>query len=263
MESYFLLVCWFVGSHAQANSHIENQIVLQCLTDICEPEKEISEFLYQKKIFTFGDVWIVVQHKGQEIYRESLKKFIHQYWIKNEGNGAASARKVNFPSGDLSDVVSPADAALNCQYDMDYSCQDWQSSPYYGDYIIELDSYIRSVEIRFVVSQQYIDANNAAKNKMVAAALTVPIGRLGNFLLRYAEIYVPSFVAEAMIFTSLGTLISLPPSLEVGDMLVFRDGEVTVIKPGAHQLVIITRQMGIAVLELAVEVGHKTTMVPP
>ncbi|KOO57756.1 hypothetical protein WH43_13090 [Rheinheimera sp. KL1] len=81
------------------------------------------------------------------------------------------------------------------------------------------------------MSQQYIDANNAAKNKMVAAALTVPIGRLGNFLLRYAEIYVPSFVAEAMIFTSLGTLISLPPSLEVGDMLVFRDGEVTVIKP--------------------------------
>ena|GEM_PF-5190195 len=224
----FTFICGF------AYSKDNQKIFLECTNNPCIPEKVISEFLYTKKVFSKGDVTVIVKQNNQETFRESLKKYITNYWIPHEGYGMYKSKYSVIGTAVKSSnrwSIAAFDSSLNCEFDNDYNCSDWASSPYFGDYVLELDNYLRSIELRFTATREFVQGNESARAIMVSMLTSVPAARIGSYALRYSDTIIPrSLLAESLIYTSIGQFFSLKSNLEPGDILVFKNGKLTIIK---------------------------------
>ena len=209
-----------------------NQIVLECLTD-CDPIVTISNFLKTEHVFSNQSVPIIVKDNGVNIFETTYVDYLDYYWIPNNGYPVLKNTSL-LKNITLNDDFASIDNALDCRYDPDYSCDDWKNSPLFGDMVAEISSIINTSEIRIEVNQRWIDGNNTARRKIIAYATAIPIGRIAAFLSTFTQITIQELIIESMVATEINDLLTgtnwYRIDLKSGDVLVFKSGELTIIR---------------------------------
>jgi len=231
MKLFVLIIILFATNFmAMASDKLE----LVCDSEPCIPEHVISRHLYDNNLASFGNIEVVVSKNSNTVFREGLRRFILSYWLPHEGYGQFDpTRKLR--DADNSPQI-PIDSALDCRFDNDHPCEDWRASPYWGDYVIEIDNYLRSTTLTFVVTQQYAAANDAAANLLIELALTYPIFKAADKIEKLLDIFnlgnfQRAFVADLLADSIAGTFFRASGILKEGDVVVVLHGNITVIKP--------------------------------
>jgi hypothetical protein len=127
------------------------------------------------------------------------------------------------------------DGSLDCEYDMDFTCEEWRQHTYTR----ELMDYLANMPPQgFVMTQQFIDGNKNASDiiaALVGTALGKPTQKLGYFILKLGKDRVKEAYAQsaATFITGLASAKVLDFSdARAGDILIFDGkGNITIVRP--------------------------------
>lgn len=216
---------------------LTSDIKLEC-HQICDVDQVINAFIsMNSQPFESANQMFKVYKNGELIYQITVSDHMD----------SISAPHIGFI--DLPGTV-PApgtnDAALDCRFDTDYSCEDWAATAYAFDLL----NYVRNVRIEFVITQDFIDSlkntTNAAANVSVFALIlmdispTRPVGTISRHLLRKAlEKELARRLGLGIEFLAGWALVDLidaiiSPNIQVGDIMVIQDGDSRVYRDGVQ-----------------------------
>jgi hypothetical protein len=175
-----------------------------------------------------------ITYKGENLDYITLRGFIREYKPTStpfSKDGAFEPNKLPTVIADMlnpegkikkvKDSYSTFDAPLECEYDPDYSCQQWVNS---GDII----GHLNNMSIEFTVTQDYIDAHNSARRIILTVATSVHIGKLAKKIAAALKVYISPYKVEAISGVILNEMLTnskwYEHDLEVGDTIVRRGG---------------------------------------
>ncbi|MCL1122977.1 hypothetical protein [Shewanella surugensis] len=203
------------------------EITLECTTEVCSIDLEITKFLIFTSYLKNQDVMFYLQSDAAIIDSKLLSTFISE-------NFPIEASKDNLKDNDeLNDSVNSF---------LKQSTRKTRLSKY-ARAMYELKSYVNNManvndfpEMEIVVTQGLIDSNNRAKQLVTGALLAIPTGRIASLMATLGKGLTEKFLLESMTAMYLADLISnnlKSDTLEVGDIMVISKGKMKIVKKGS------------------------------
>ena len=157
--------------------------MLECQgQNFCDPIITISNFLKTGHVFSSKDVLITVEEQGSVVFETTFEDYLNNYWLPYDGYPEQPSQ-VNSHADTalhLGDNNSPMDGALHCNYDPDYTCDDWREDPLWGDFLTDIMFRIDNNPVTIEVTQEWIDSENEFRASIITAALYFPIDKISS-----------------------------------------------------------------------------------
>lgn len=199
-----------------SSNALASDINLICSKEPCELEREIQSFFL----------------KGGSISQD-----IENVNLINQGVVVDSVF-----AGDLSHYnsinlggVTVQDTPLNCDYDRDFTCDEWGSNKRVAaiqDYLHNLNS------LALIVDQDLINRKVAIKDWFVGVVTAIPVGRIASMIAQLGKTSASRILAESVAASTLTSFVNSTfdgQSLEEGDVIVIDpNGKAYLIKKDAY-----------------------------
>ena len=199
-----------------SSNALASDINLICSKEPCELEREIQSFFL----------------KGGSISQD-----IENVNLINQGVVVDSVY-----AGDLSHYnsiniggVTVQDTPLNCDYDRDFTCDEWGSNKRVAaiqDYLHNLNS------LALIVDQDLINRKVTIKNWFVNVVTAIPVGRIASMIAQIGKTSASKIIAESIAAGTLATYVSSTfdgQSLEEGDVIIIDpNGKAYLVKKDAY-----------------------------
>ena len=222
---YFLLFTFYFLTSFQSygGSYRVDQntsIPLTCVDSICDIDTELKIYLEStdnppssEQLFFLFDQGVVVDSR---VFSEYLANI-------NHGNlfSATDVPTTNYYDG-----------GINCQYDRDYSCQDWDKY----DYTKQLREFLSSQKYSFIVTQRFLDLKariDWIERYLIDVALALPAGRLAKLAGYLSPEQIRRVMLETFAGVGIGRVIAAKldeaqtwqtwgKRIELGDKIVYQ-----------------------------------------
>ena len=123
-----------------------------------------------------------------------------------------------------------ADQPLDCQWDADYTCDQWLEDGMYSEYLADVRSTIRNSEHTIHVTQELIHSLNESGAKLTTMAFNMAGGgAIIATITRYGvQKGLQASVVDALLQTIMGEVLSKisETSLQVGEKFVIKGGQI-------------------------------------
>ncbi|MBA6296247.1 hypothetical protein [Colwellia sp. MB02u-9] len=236
-DTFFGLFFSLLAIPVLANSSeysLENNVITISCPEVCNTKKEIMKYLGFYNSLPSKKQRFRITYKGENLDYITLRGFIREYKPTStpfSKDGAFEPNKLPTVIADMlnpegkikkvKDSYSTFDAPLECEYDPDYSCQQWVNS---GDII----DHLNNMSIEFTVTQEYIDAQNTARRLIITAATSLHVGAIARKIAAKLSVYISAGLTESIAATLLNEMLTnttwYQVDLEVGDTIVRRGG---------------------------------------
>ena len=201
-----------------SSNALASDINLICSKEPCELEREIQSFFL----------------KGGSISQD-----IENVNLINQGVVVDSVF-----AGDLSHYnsiniggVTVQDTPLNCDYDRDFTCDEWGSNKRVAaiqDYLHNLNS------LALIVDQDLINRKVAIKDWFVNVVTAIPVGRIASMIAQIGKTAGMKMLKESLAAGSLATFVTSTfdgQSLEEGDVIIIDpNGKAYLVKKDAYTI---------------------------
>ena len=211
MKYSLLFMCLFSTFNLSANeSEIQEKRVAVYCPESCDIDKSIDNFIKDVGGLS-GEVMIDVLSNNQVVYTTTVAS--HQGLIKNP----------------LSEPISVLDASLKCEWDRDFSCNDWESDELWGNYAMGVRGELKNIVLEFPVSQSYAATLNRVNNWIFNAMTFSPTGAVAAYIAKFGT----TALWRVIIASSVGaTMIDQLNQLNrerfnKGDVILVTDGDFT------------------------------------
>ncbi|MEW6989521.1 hypothetical protein AADZ91_02430 [Colwelliaceae bacterium 6441] len=186
--------------------------------DLCDTKTTINSYLkYSDNINISNDQVFNLFYQDSIFDSLSFSEFNYRYQnLIQVGNNS-----FDFLVGDVEPMY---DQGIDCRADPFYTCEQWFKS--------EFLRQIYDVEVSFIVSQEFLDANEKKRAIALTTLTAVPFARATHVLLIAAKTLIPESVIVSLSAGAFAILINeinkkLAPNLKAGDKLSFKGGNVT------------------------------------
>jgi hypothetical protein len=224
----FLAISAFASSSEYSTDN--NVITISC-SEVCDTKNEIMKLLGFYNSLPSKKQQYRITYQGETLDRITLGGFLGKYKPTSTpftSDGTFEPNKLPTSIADLlnqeantDDPYTIMDGSLECQYDPDYSCQQWV---YSGD----LTEHLNNMSIEFTVTQEYIDAHNTARRLLISAATALHVGGIAKKIAKKLSVYISAGITESIVATMLNEMLTntkwYQVDLEVGDTIIRRGG---------------------------------------
>ncbi|UAA37490.1 hypothetical protein KIH87_12285 [Paraneptunicella aestuarii] len=194
-------------------------IVVEC-DSACDVRETVLGILKKRFHETVLSQRFDVRIQGNVSYSFSLKEFIDTY-------------QIDVIQGKSRNGIVVYDAPLECQYDDQYSCDDWMKVEFVN-YIV---TSINNSEITLTVTDEFINGNNEARRLVIAVATTNAIGRIAQKVAAALNTTLMAGLTESASAVVINELLQstdwYKTDLQPGDKLVFKGGKMTIERSGS------------------------------
>ena len=219
------------SDHHLFDSPIED-ITIECF-DECNATALAKEYILRRANFALATQKITVEKAGEVMYTTTIYEFLKQ---ENENNKQFSfVNKSKSSKSYKSQGVSSRDAPLSCNYDIDFSCSQWNED---RDLSL-LANYLENYTFEITLNQDMVDNVNYSTAAIAALLAATPTAKFGQLL----NVYTKAIIAEK-IQKKITTLAGFALGVEiqevlsqmilngakVGDVLTFKNGRIVSIK---------------------------------
>ena len=203
-------------------------IYLVCTTPNCDITYEIFKYLGHTNYFENENMNFFLESGGVVIDTESLTHFISRVGKELVYSTSKKIEKIviNRPP-----EMGVMDAALDCNEDADFTCEDWGSELHTA----RLMSFLNNMDsITITVDQHLLDSNTRTLAWVANAVLAIPSAKIASALAALGREGLYMIILESVIVASIADQVSQAievVSLEVGDEIIINgNGETSIIK---------------------------------